>query len=283
MGGNMTSAMKRLLASLCWVALLGGQSLASEPTSDSEPVSETLPAVDGVNAKVSILGAVDGVNGFGAAGAVTFPIGHHFGFQVDGVAAHVETDLIGDIDVYATAAHLFWRDPSVGLLGLYGDVAHLDILNGLNFYTGGIEGALYLGQFTLHGLAGINDGDLIDTGFFSRARFSYYPIDDLELHIGLSYTQDRSHFLYGAEWAFANNASVTPSLFVNGTLSESGDSGAVFAGLRFYLGQHDKSLLRRHREDDPPLTDVFEGNIIPNLVLNPSHAGYLKALIGSQF
>ncbi|MEZ5890424.1 MAG: hypothetical protein R3D52_09310 [Xanthobacteraceae bacterium] len=40
------------------------------------------------------------------------------------------------------------------------------------------------------------------------------------------------------------------SLFANGSLLENGD-GAVMGGLRVYFGQRDKTLIRRHREDDP--------------------------------
>ena len=38
------------------------------------------------------------------------------------------------------------------------------------------------------------------------------------------------------------------SLFVEG---RAGDYTGVWGGLRFYFGQSDKSLIRRHREDDP--------------------------------
>jgi len=49
------------------------------------------------------------------------------------------------------------------------------------------------------------------------------------------------------------------SLFVRGSLSEYGD-GVVFGGLRFYFGQRDKTLMRRHREDDPAVA-FTTGNI----------------------
>ncbi len=38
--------------------------------------------------------------------------------------------------------------------------------------------------------------------------------------------------------------------FAEGRLGEHNRNG-VFGGLRFYFGQKDKSLIRRHREDDP--------------------------------
>jgi hypothetical protein len=46
------------------------------------------------------------------------------------------------------------------------------------------------------------------------------------------------------------------ALFASGSVSEDGD-GAVLGGLRFYFGQHDKTLIRRHREDEPPGLDTF--------------------------
>ena len=138
------------------------------------------------------------------------------------------------------------------MLGLYGDFVHLEQLGGMNFFSGGIEGALYFDQFTLHGLVRMHDGNLIDASFMSKASLAYYPIDDLKLHIGHSYAHGHNQFDYGAEWALSSQAGVMPSLFVNGSLADSGDSGVVLAGFRVYLGQHDKSLLRRHREDDPP-------------------------------
>ncbi len=54
-------------------SFLGGQSLAGGPIPDPQPTGETLPAVDGVNAKLSALGPVDGVEGFAATGSVAFP------------------------------------------------------------------------------------------------------------------------------------------------------------------------------------------------------------------
>src|SRR5215475_9590547 len=40
------------------------------------------------------------------------------------------------------------------------------------------------------------------------------------------------------------------SLFTEGWIGEHGNN-AVPAGLRVYFGQHDKSLIDRHRQDDP--------------------------------
>jgi hypothetical protein len=48
------------------------------------------------------------------------------------------------------------------------------------------------------------------------------------------------------------------SLFASGNVSEGGD-GAVLGGLRLYFGQQPKTLIRRHREDDPILGGI--GNV----------------------
>ena len=40
------------------------------------------------------------------------------------------------------------------------------------------------------------------------------------------------------------------ALFAEGRIGED-DFQGVWGGIRFYFGQKDKSLIRRHREDDP--------------------------------
>ena len=42
------------------------------------------------------------------------------------------------------------------------------------------------------------------------------------------------------------------ALFVEGRAGQGSDHG-VWGGVKFYFGQKDKSLIRRHREDDPPI------------------------------
>ncbi len=43
---------------------------------------------------------------------------------------------------------------------------------------------------------------------------------------------------------------IMASLFAEGRIGED-DYHGVWGGVRFYFGQHDKTLIRRHREDDP--------------------------------
>jgi hypothetical protein len=76
---------------------------------------------------------------------------------------------------------------------------------------------------------------------------------------------------------------IMAALFVEGRVGEHDDHG-IWGGLRVYFGQKDKTLIRRHREDDPadwndgfgisnssgatgcPAGQVlFQGHCIPNL------------------
>lgn len=49
-------------------------------------------------------------------------------------------------------------------------------------------------------------------------------------------------------------------LFAEGQVGEHSDSG-VWGGVRFSFGQKDKTLIRRHREDDPPIWDNGSNSI----------------------
>ena len=68
--------------------------------------------VDGLNGELSFAGAGGDVDGYGIAGSVAAPLGHRFGFQLDGAPAGVCVQAYDDITVYATGALLFWQDPS---------------------------------------------------------------------------------------------------------------------------------------------------------------------------
>ena len=158
------------LAGLC--PLLGGFPCSAVVAADvafklqiSEP-AQTLPAVDGFNAKVSGFGGAAKGNGFyGAVGSITMPLGFRYGLQIDGAVATGHTDALGNVTVAGTAAHLFWRDPARGLFGLYGHYLHSDALSGVNVYAGAAEAAHYRGRFALEVVAGVQGGEL-DLGAF---------------------------------------------------------------------------------------------------------------------
>jgi hypothetical protein len=257
------------VAGLCLVLTgLLGSPVAAEPDAAAPGDAAALPAVDGLNAKIAGFGgAVEEQALYGGAGSVTLPLGQRFGLQLDGLVTGFDSEGQGDVTIAGTAAHLFWRDPAQGLLGAYGHYIHADAFDGVDIFAGGVEGALYWGQFTLEGVAGVEGGEVdtsfgnfdIDTRFFDVAQVAWYPVDDLKLSAGHIYSLDQHAALFGAEWGLDAGSGIMASLFANGSVSEDGD-GAVLGGLRLYFGQQPKPLIRRHREDDPMITlDTYTG------------------------
>jgi len=234
--------------------LLPGILMSGVNAEETTDASASKPAVDGINGKLSFEKAVDGYDAHGVSGALTIPIGHRFGLQVDGMVAEYDSYIFGDVPVFAAAAHAFWRDPSKGLLGLYADYSYADVYEGFSLSSAslGIEGSLYLDRFTLDAIIGGKDGDIFGSTLFDRVRLSYYPTDDLQLHIGHAYSYGHHSLRYGLEWAFAGHAGAASTLYADGSVGEDGTHAAGL-GMRFYFGQHDKTLIRRHREDDPPM------------------------------
>jgi hypothetical protein len=245
---------------------------------------QPLPAVDGINAKIDGYGGgANHSNGFyGTNGSLSVPLAHQWGLQVDGGIGS------GDgIVSYGGAGHLFWRDPSIGLLGFYGSYSHW---NGID--TGDVghisantgryaaEGEYYLSRWTIGGVAGVEmlsfNSDVaslsVPNRFFDVVTASYYVTDNFKLSIGHRYIFDRNALALGGEHGFALGGGRMAALFTEGTLGEHGTYSAL-AGLRIYFGQHDKTLIERNRQDDPPsLQNVnLSGPVIvaPNIVCPP--------------
>jgi hypothetical protein len=164
---------------------------------------------------------------------------------------------------------LFWRDPSIGLLGAYASYSHWNGIDIVNFghistdtghFAG--EGEYYWGRWTFGGLAGVQTVRInapvvagvqvgsIPNRFFEAISASYYVTDNFKLLIGHLYLSGRHGLRLGAEHGFALGGGRMASLFAEALFAEGG-SNAVLAGLRVYFGQHDKTLIDRHRQDDP--------------------------------
>ena len=182
---------------------------ARAPAADLDPRSipsfASLPAVDGVNAKLQGFGGGwatdnrhlsrdnDDFRGAGGAlGSLTVPLGQQFGFQADGMLASIGGDAAA-----GAAGHLFWRDPMRGLIGAYGSWTYWDRNGGLNAYRIGIESEAYFQRFTLSGVLGVEAGDSgtryltsFTTSFGTSDFFERYDIktrffDRLDLSITL--------------------------------------------------------------------------------------------------
>ncbi|MFM8858691.1 MAG: hypothetical protein ACKOEW_01065 [Methylocystis sp.] len=195
------------------------------------------------------------------------PIGHSFGAQVDlGAGAYGNSALGG------AAGHLFWRDPDKGLVGVYGNglLRGSKVSTGIWTAAGEFEG--YFGKFTtsavlgVQGLnastAGMNQWEALALGgpdtfkvpnyFTDIVSVKYYPIDDLALSVGHIYTFGRNAITGEAEYLLPQfrGGPIAPSGYISAGYGFNAGS-TVMAGLRAYFGEHDKTLIRRHREDDP--------------------------------
>ena len=231
------------------------------------PTDLPLPAVSGLNGKFAILGggtdAGAGNDGgtIGAQGSVSVPLGHRFGFQADGYASWVSGDAI-----FSGAGHLFWRDPSIGLVGAYGGAARNDLV-GFDSLRFGIEGEAYLGRVSVEALLGWEGIDYDTTGdednVFALADIAFYMTDDLRFSAGYRHWNEIHMAAFGTEYQLPMRWGGSGAvLFAEGRVGED-DYRAIWGGVRFYIGAEPKSLIRRHREDDPRLRDEDQAGMAP--------------------
>ncbi len=119
---------------------------------------QPLPAVDGINGKIAGFGGGTNHTGdfYGGNGSLAFPIAQQWGAQIDGG--------VGSLDSSGWsrgAGHVFWRDPSLGLVGAYGSYFHWNGIGavsipriGVNVSRFAAEGEYYWSRWTVRGLAG---------------------------------------------------------------------------------------------------------------------------------
>jgi hypothetical protein len=251
--------------------------------------SATKPAVSTINGKLGLFGGTLSDEEIGGiSGALAIPLGHRFGLQFDGMFGSVDDD-----PFYGVGAHLFWRDPSRGLIGAYASyvswdasttVAATDLEGGVRDIDGadvgkvGLEAEAYLGRISLEGLAAYQFGT--EHGFAGKATLAYYPVDDLRLDISVRHLEGQGVSAgASAEWALPAHSGL--SLLADASVNDDSDWRAL-AGVIFHFGAGEKSLIRRHREDDPSIDlpeDLQVGapgkSRCPDLVAKPSqcHGG----------
>jgi hypothetical protein len=223
-----------------------------------------MPAVDGVNWKVGGLGGslADRAIG-GAQGSLSLPLGNQYGVQIDGTLGSFDGSFFGNV-----GGHLFWRNPSQGLLGVYVNHTHWDQFGGVHVTQFAGEGEYYWQRWTLQAIAGVEFGnsgsvvsgtpatglitDSIDvkTRFFDKINLAYYLTDNWKAFVGHRYLGGKHALALGSEYALPLSGGKMASAFVEGRIGEN-DFHGVWGGLRFYFGQKDKPLIARHRQDDP--------------------------------
>jgi hypothetical protein len=225
-----------------------------------------LPAVSGPNGKVSVEGGSFDDDGAGIAlGSFALPLGHSFGLQADGAVGAIAGEAMG-----GGGLHLFTRDPSHYLLGAYGSYHTWD---SVDIWRIAGEAELYLGRFTIDGLAGYESVDVPslmdglevltpdDKHFFAQSDLAYYITDDFKIYGGYRYLNETSFGSAGAEYLIRGHE-VPLSLFARGDFGNE-DYTSITGGLKVYLSNDpQKSLIDRHRRDDP---DIYMP-VFPKLV-----------------
>lgn len=263
-------------ATTVFSGLLAVASLASTAVA-ADMGYTNLPAVSAFNGKIELgagwsdtdfLKSDEKIYG---AGSFSLPLGESFGLQIDGAVKNVfgETFVGG-------AGHLFMRDPSAYLVGGIGGVADM---GSANVAWGGGEAEFYLDRVSLE-LAGgyMNvdpDGGSSKDKAFAFADIAFYPTDNLRLAIGASSVAGFEAGRLSAEYLMGDMP-----LSLKADIAAGEDdyvSGSV--GLSFYFGGNEssKSLIRRHREDDPRnrVLDIFgsaasaELNRAPPAIVEP--------------
>ncbi|MDX1709712.1 MAG: hypothetical protein R3316_01080 [Rhodovibrionaceae bacterium] len=207
---------------------------------------------------------LDGGAGF-VSGKFAVPLTDDFGFQGEAALGTIDGETAGGF-----GGHLFWRDPNQALIGIIAHYAAVDEAEAFRF---GVEGEAYIDQITLSATAGLQEGeDGVPDGGFGSVRLGFYPQENLLLHGGGAIADDDLRGFAGFEYQIDQHLG---SIELNGVSVfgevTAGDNDLVagFLGLRYYFAEP-KSLIRRHREDDPPsllgpmITEMSQGMEAPD-------------------
>lgn len=211
------------------------------------------PAVSELNGKVSVEGGATGQSGQSSAigtlqGGLTAPLGHSFGVELDGILS----DSHGSFS-QTGVLQLFWRDPTLALLGPIGAFSNN---NGRTLGFAGAQGELYAPNFTaavVGGYIGTNNiqAPAQNGGFFGGS-ITLYATPDLALSIGGGGALGLAMGVARAEYLLPDigvGGRRNIALFVDASAGDR-QSYSATAGVRFYFGP-EKTLIRRQREDDP--------------------------------
>lgn len=204
------------------------------------------PAVNPTNVKVTAAGVSSdgGEDGWFFGGALTAPMGEQWGFQ-----GEVGGSGNGSDTSYGAAGHIFTRDPSSYLLGVFAAYAAEDKLD-LDATRLGAEAELYLNQLTILAKAGYQFSNAASLdGAFGEIELRWYITDDFTLAAGGAFAEDNESGRVGAEWRPGFSALPGLAFRVDGVFGEN-DTRTYTGGLTYYFGA-DATLKDRHRKQDP--------------------------------
>ncbi len=223
-----------------------------------QPVAEQdtdfiLPAVSGINGKIEASGGFLRTPGttIGHArinGSLSIPVTDRFGLQGDLAVFNTPTGVGG-----AGALHAFTRDPDMYLLGVA--AAYVGV-PGANLWAIGPEAELYLDRVSIEawgGYAALNYDNvaLADvTGVFGMVDLAYYISDDWRVSVGGRHVLGENQLRLATEYQ-VTSFDMPFSVTGEGRFATDGSVIAT-VGLKYYFGDPNKSLINRHRQDDPP-------------------------------
>jgi hypothetical protein len=272
---------------LLTMTVLSAASVASVASAQAEG-----PAVSTVNGKLSTEAGVTGINGESSGigvvkGSLAAPLGYAFGFQLDGMAGTSFNSAFG-----GGTAHLFWRDPAIGL---FGPVVSLAAGGGNRLGWYGSEAELYAKAFTIGAWGGYHDAvdgqfAITESSGFYGGSFTFYPTPDLAMTLAATSAFGQVSGTSTIEYQPDLFARHNVAFYVDGAAADHASYG-ITVGVRLYFGP-DKSLIRRHREDDPVTALAWEAaaeratsaNLVPgnlpgkNTPANESQYGQTWAL-----
>lgn len=201
-----------------------------------------LPAVSQTNFKSEISASnVDGKKSVSASGSMAFPIGKRFGGQVEVTGQNTVGDFMRGI-----GGHLFWRDPETSLFGL--TAANVDN-DDFDLTRLGVESEFYFDQFTIFASTGYQFSDFGNDHPYYSVDLRWYINDNIALTAGTENFND--DWISRVQLEYLSGFEALPGLttFTDGAVSTD-DYSSVRFGFRYYFGD-EKTLKRRHREDDP--------------------------------
>ena len=236
------------------IYVYGGFALAADV------VQGRKPAVSEINGKIEFEGGPYTIDTFGGGtewsggASLSVPLGDLLGLQADVALSNT----VNGNTLEGGMLHFFTRNPDSYLLGVTGGAFWT---NNASSQLIGPEVELYSGPISFQGYAGFMNSNVtgVNTGkLFGMADVSFYATEDFMFRVGAKDVMDFKTAHAGIEYMFSDTMPV--SFTLDGRIGD-GNYRAVDAGLKIYFGGSGKSLMHRHREDDPPnrIFDVFNG------------------------
>jgi len=223
-----------------------------------------MPAVSAPNGKVDVnTGNYDGTTGGALVnGSFSLPLTHAYGLQVDGAAGEMIHENYNGL-----GAHLFWRNPAQGLVGV---IASTNDLHGVDLSRIGAEARAYLGDFTV-GVKGSRQNGDAARGDVARVEGSWYATDNLVVE---AYSERAASVMmnkFTVEWQ-PQTLNIPGLSFFASTSVGGHEYDSTVIGARYYFGTN-KSLKNRHRQDDPESLVPDGSNVLVDEIYQQRAAG----------